>query len=111
MATIKDNLIQMKNTSELMVDLAYSALFLRSKRLVQQVFAKGEELKKYEEETLKLLFRVKIPEGERLTIIDLMSSIMEFGHAAKQIADLAKTKAYPPILRDILKNHKLKSRK
>ena len=111
MATIKDNLMQMKNTYELMVDLAYSALFLRNKRLIQQVLLKGEEMKRYEEETLKMLFRVKIPEGERLTIIDLMSSIMEISHAAKQIADLAKTKAYPPILRDVLKYHKSKPRK
>lgn len=111
MATIKDNLIQMKNTSELMVDLAYSAAFLRDKKLVREVMLKDEEMRKLKKETLKLLFKVKIPEDDLLSIMELTDSIIEIAGAAKNIAKLAEAEHYPPILRDILRTHKVKSSK
>lgn len=110
MATIKDNLIQMKNMSELMVDLAYSAVFLRDKKLAEQVRVKHEEIKKLEENTLKIFFRVKFPDVELINLLDLMDSVIDIANAAVKIAELAETKHYPSILHDILKEHKIKSR-
>ena len=111
MATIKDNLIQMKSTSELMVDLAYSAVFLRDKKLVEQVLGKYKYMEQLEENTLKLFFKVKIPEDEMVMLIGFMNSVIEIAESAKKIAELAGTKHYPSILYDILKNHKIKSAK
>jgi len=109
MATIKDNFTQMKNMSELMVDLAYSAVFLRDKKLAEQVLVKYKDMEQLEENTLKLFFRIKIPEEEMVKLVGLMSSIMEIANAARKIADLSDTKHYPPILHDILKDHRIKS--
>ena len=109
MATIKDNLIQMKNVSEMMVDLAYSAVFLRDKKLAEQVKIRHGEIKKLEEGTLKIFFKVKLPDEELIHLLGLMDSVMDIANAAAKIAELAETKNYPSILHDILKEHQIKS--
>ncbi len=83
---IKDILIEMKNMSELMVDLAYSALLFNSKDA-------AEEVKKLENKVNRLNYQIKkeallaartVEDAEKLT------ALLEVGEATENIADSAK---------------------
>lgn len=83
---VKDILVEMKDTSELMVDLAYSALFTNSKDIaeeVQELEQKMDDLR-YEIEAM-LLLAARTPEEAA----DL-SGIMHVAVAAENIADSAE---------------------
>lgn len=84
--SIKDILIEMKNMSELMVDLAYSALLFNSKDA-------AEEVKKLENKINRLNYQIKresllaartVEDAEKLT------ALLEVGEATETIADSAK---------------------
>lgn len=84
--SIKDILIEMKNMSELMVDLAYSALLFNSKDA-------AEEVKKLENKINRLNYEIKkesllaartVEDAEKLT------ALLEVGEATENIADSAK---------------------
>lgn len=84
--SIKDILVEMKNISELMVDLAYSALLFNSKDA-------AEEVKKLENKVNRLNFEIKkvsllaarsVEDAEKLT------ALLEVGEAAETIANSAK---------------------
>jgi len=84
--SVKDILIEMKNLSELMVDLAYSALLFNSKDA-------AEEVKKLENKVNRLNYEIKkesllaarsVEDAERLT------ALLEVGEAAETIANSAK---------------------
>jgi len=84
---VKDILVEMKDTSELMVDLAYSALFTNSKDIAEEVEgleAKMDDLQ-FEVETM-LLLAARTPEDAA----DL-SGILHVATAAEDIADSAKS--------------------
>jgi uncharacterized protein with PhoU and TrkA domain len=84
--SIKDILIEMKNMSELMVDLAYSALLFNSKDA-------AEEVKKLENKINRLNYQIKresllaartVEDAEKLT------ALLEVGEATETIAGSAK---------------------
>jgi len=84
--SVKDILIEMKNISELMVDLAYSALLFNSKDA-------AEEVKKLENKVNRLNYEIKkesllaarsVEDAEKLT------ALLEVGEAAETIANSAK---------------------
>lgn len=84
--SVKDILVEMKNISELMVDLAYSALLFNSKDA-------AEEVKKLENKVNRLNFEIKkvsllaarsVEDAEKLT------ALLEVGEAAETIANSAK---------------------
>jgi uncharacterized protein with PhoU and TrkA domain len=84
--SIKDILIEMKNLSELMVDLSYSALLFNSKDA-------AEEVEKLEIKINRLNYQIKresllaartVEDAEKLT------ALLEVGEATETIADSAK---------------------
>jgi len=84
--SIKDILIEMKNLSELMVDLSYSALLFNSKDA-------AEEVEKLENKINRLNYQIKresllaartVEDAEKLT------ALLEVGEATETIADSAK---------------------
>ena len=83
---VKDILVEMKDTSELMVDLAYSALLTNSKDIAEEVFELEQKMDdlRYEIETL-LLLAARTPEEAA----DL-SGILHVAVAAENIADSAE---------------------
>lgn len=99
---IKENLLSMKDMTELMLDLAYSAVFLKDKQIAARVREMHKEIAMLEDSTLKMLFRVKEPEEDRMFIIDLTGSIKDVSNAAVHIAELAEGKVTHPIVKDIL---------
>ena len=99
---IKENLLRMKDTTELMLDLAYSAVFLKDRQIAARVREMNKEITLLEDSTMMMLFRIKEPEEERLFIIDLTDSIKDVANAAMHIAELAESKVAHPIVKDIL---------
>lgn len=82
---VKDILVEMKDTSELMIDLAYSSLLTNSKVIAEEVIElerKMDDLQ-YEIETM-LMLAARTPEDAA----DL-SGIMHVAHAAEDISDAA----------------------
>lgn len=83
--TVKEVLVEMKDTSELMIDLAYSALFMNSKVIAEEVErleAKMDGLQ-YEIESL-LMLSARTPEDAA----DL-SGILHVAHSAEKISNAA----------------------
>jgi len=84
--TVKEVLVEMKDTSELMIDLAYSALFMNSKIVAEEVEkleAKMDDLR-YEIESL-LMLSARTPEDAA----DL-SGILHVAHSAEKISNAAE---------------------
>lgn len=103
---IKENLLKMKDTTEHMLDLAYSAVFLEDKDILGEIKQMYTEVSILEENTLKMLFKVKEPEADRMFLLDLIDSMKDIANAALYIAKLSEKKA-PSIVNDILKeSHK-----
>jgi len=84
--TVKDVLVEMKDTSELMIDLAYSALFTNSKVIAEEVEkleARMDDLR-YEIESL-LMLSARTPEDAA----DL-SGILHVAHSAEKVSNAAE---------------------
>ncbi len=84
--SIKDILIEMKNMSELMVDLAYSALLFNSKDAAEEVIKLENKVNRlnYQIKKESLLAARTVEDAEKLT------ALLEVGEAAETIADSAK---------------------
>jgi uncharacterized protein with PhoU and TrkA domain len=104
MNNVKDSIIKMKNMSELILDLGYSALFLRDGRLLEEVEKMYQEISKLERDTMKILFKVKGSDEERVVIIDLIDEIKDVSKSALGIAKLSEVKKFPEIVKNILEN-------
>jgi uncharacterized protein with PhoU and TrkA domain len=83
--SLKDILIEMKDTSEAIVDLAYSALLLNSKSLGEVVNELGEEMDKlrYEIEIKAMLAARNQDDAKDL------AGILHVAHAAEKISNAA----------------------
>ena len=84
--SVKDILIEMKNISELMVDLAYSALLFNSKDAAEEVKKLENKVNRLNFASKKLSFLAARPvqDAEKLT------ALLEVGEAAETIANSAK---------------------
>jgi len=86
MPTIKDILIEMKNLSELMVDLAYSAVLFNSKDAAEEVIKLENKVNtsNYEIKIQSLVAARSLEDAEKLT------ALLEIAEAAESIANAAK---------------------
>ncbi|MDD5417611.1 MAG: hypothetical protein PHW96_01850 [Candidatus Nanoarchaeia archaeon] len=87
--------------SELMMDLSYSSLFLNDKNLSKHVKELFEDFVSIETETLKLMFKVKINDAERLALMDFLEYIKDYANAAMNVSRLAGN-SLPSIVKEIL---------
>ena len=101
-SNIKQNFLEMKDLSELMVDLAYSALFLQDRAVAAQVEEMYGRIKQLEDDTTKLLFRIKETDERRMLILELIDQIKHISNAAMSIASLVTTKQVPGIIKEAL---------
>ncbi|MBI2136548.1 hypothetical protein HYU06_05745 [Candidatus Woesearchaeota archaeon] len=104
MRNIKDNVLEMKNISELMVDLGYTAIFLKEPIILKEVEELHHTIKHLEEETVKILFKVRESDEQRMMLMDLIDYIKDIANSALQIAELSKAKELPDIVNDILES-------
>jgi uncharacterized protein with PhoU and TrkA domain len=92
---IEQMLLKMKDTSELMVDLAYSALLYNNKEIAQEVYVLEETTDELYNKIQNIAVREtsKVNADVSLTIIRLATSIEQIADSARGIADV--------VLRDI----------
>lgn len=102
MSNIRENLLKMKDMSETMLDLSYSAVFLHDNTLADQVKGMYKEMQKLEDETLKILFKIDEEDEERIGIVDLAGYIKEVGAIAMKISQLSATEEFEEIARAVL---------
>ncbi len=81
---IKDTLVEIKNTSELMIDLAYTSLIYYNKEIAEEVINLEERMDRLHYK-LKLITLRAAREEEAESLI----AILELGNAAEVIADAA----------------------
>lgn len=103
MSNIKENILRMKDMSEIMADLAYSAVFLQDKKISAEVKRLYQEVQKLEEDTLKMLFKIKESDEKRMGILNITGFIKNIANSAVQISNLVDSERFPSIIKDILK--------
>lgn len=91
LSKVKDLLIELKDTSELMIDLAYSALFFNSKEIAEEVRMLEERVDDLETEYLLLVLSSIEPEEDRskyLGLLRLAEATERMADAAADMADV-----------------------
>lgn len=100
-------ILEMKDTSELMLDLAYSALLFNSREIAEEVYYLEERIDKLNRKVEKMVVTQvsrKNPEAA-LTYIRLASSIEVIADSARDIADVVLRDIEPhPILSASIKD-------
>lgn len=97
---LKDMLAEAKNTSELMVDLAYAALFYNSEDFSDEVFRLEERLNVlvYDMRTLAILAARSPADSEQMAgILGVVQDIEKIGNAAYDIAKIVVKKLGIPV--------------
>jgi uncharacterized protein with PhoU and TrkA domain len=112
---LKDMLAEAKNTSELMVDLAYAALFYNSEDFSEEVFRLEERLNDlvFDMRTLAILAARSPADAEQMAgILQVVQDIEKIGNAAFDIAKIVvKRLGIPPeLLHDIPEAEEVPSR-
>jgi uncharacterized protein with PhoU and TrkA domain len=103
---LKDMLAEAKNTSELMVDLAYAALFYNSEDFSEEVFRLEERLNDlvFDMRSLAILAARSPADSEQMAgILQVVQDIEKIGNAAYDIAKivLKKLGIPPELLQDL----------
>ncbi len=83
--TVKDLFIEIKDTTELMVDLAYSAILFDNEDIAEEVLDLEEKI----EELLRNLRVVSILAGRRVEEAEMVSSILSIASSAQKIGEAA----------------------
>ena len=112
---LKDMLAEAKNTSELMVDLAYAALFYDSEDFSDEVFRLEERLNDlvYDMRTLAILAARSPADSEQMAgILGIVQDIEKIGNAAYDIAKIVVKKLGIPseLLQDLPAAEEITSR-
>ncbi|MDQ4105847.1 MAG: potassium channel protein, partial [Actinomycetota bacterium] len=112
---LKDMLTEAKNTSELMVDLAYAAIFYNSEDISEEVFRLEELLNGlvFDMRSLAILAARSPADSEQMAgILQVVQDIEKIGNAANDIAKIVvKRLGIPPeLLHDIPEAEEIPSR-
>ncbi|MCD6368155.1 MAG: potassium channel protein, partial [Candidatus Aenigmarchaeota archaeon] len=101
---IKELLEELKNLSELMLDLAYSAVFFENKEIAKEVLLLHERLEDIEEDLYMHLFAVSKKMSPRLiSVIELVETSKDVALAAKNIAEMViDGKSLHPVIKQAL---------
>lgn len=102
---VKELLEELKNLSELMLDLAYSAVFFKSKDIAKEVLILFDGLEEIEEKLYMHLFAVSKKMSRKLiSVIELVETLKSVATAAKNLAEIVlEGKALHPIIMDALR--------
>ena len=97
---LKDMLAEAKDTSELMVDLAYAAIFYNSEDISEEVFRLEERLNDlvFDMRSLAILAARSPADAEQMAgILQIVQDIEKIGNAAYDIAKIVVKKlGIPP---------------
>lgn len=100
---------EMKDTSELMVDLAYSAVFYDSKQIAEEVVALEEEMGGYltdlQRHTLEAVRQEELPIDNALVLIRVAQTAEVIANSALEIADVVLRDLEPhPVLAESIRD-------
>ncbi len=114
-SNLKDMLTEAKNTSELMVDLAYAAIFYNSEDLSEEVFRLEALLNDlvFDMRSLAIFAARSLADAEQMAgILQVVQDIEKIGNAANDIAKIVvKRLGIPPeLLHDIPEAEEIPSR-
>jgi len=106
MATIKNILIEMKNLSEVMVDLAYSAVLFNSKDAANEVLKLENKVNglNYEIKKQSLVAARSMEDAEKLTaLLEIAEAAESIANAAKDLADIVIKEIKPhPVFKMVM---------
>lgn len=102
---VKELIEELKNLSELMLDLAYSSVFFENEEIAKEVNLLYERLENLEEELYIHLFAASKPTSKKLiSVIELVETSKKVASAAKNIGDMViDNKSLHPIIKQALK--------
>jgi len=83
--SVREALVEVKDLSELMIDLAYSAALFNSKELADEVMDLGEQV----DTTLYLLRMSAILAADNVNEAESLSGVLKVGAAVSKISDAA----------------------
>ncbi len=102
---VKDIFVEMKNTAELMVDLAYSAVLFREKEMAEEVLELEEylDLLNYNLTVRAVLSARNIRDAERITsILQMGRSIDDISNAAADLAKMVIEEKLHPLINEVI---------
>ncbi len=103
MEDIEKMLLELKNTSELMVDLAYSSLIYDNMDIAEEVFFMEEMVDELTQNIQEMVVERVVNDNDAsraLVLISLSNSLEEISDAAMQIADVVLRDVKPhPVIR------------
>jgi uncharacterized protein with PhoU and TrkA domain len=101
-------LIEMKDMTDLMVDLAYSAVLFNNYKIAEEVFAFEERMDKLQTEVERLALKSAVQDGnvEKAFVIIKLSEIFErIGDSALDIADVVLREILPhPVVKQTIED-------
>ncbi len=103
---VKELIEEIKNLSELMLDLAYSSVLFRSKEIAKEVVLSYDRLQELEESLYEHLFAAARGRSKTrlISVIDLIESAKNVAIAAKNISEpVIEGKELHPIIQEALK--------
>jgi len=98
MGVIEDMLLEIKDTSELMVDLAYSSLLYNNREIAEEVHQLDSRMRELEGEVQEMAVQRAAEDKEikkALLIIRMAQSVGEISNAALKIADVVRRDVPP----------------
>ncbi|WP_297516059.1 potassium channel family protein [Thermococcus sp.] len=102
---VKDIFVEMKNTAELMVDLAYSSVLFQEKEIAEEVLELEEylDLLNYHLMVKAVLAARSPKEAEQITaILQMGRAIDEISNAAADLAKMVLEEKLHPVVRDVI---------
>jgi len=102
---VKDIFIEMKNTAELMIDLAYSAVLFREKEMAEEVLELEEylDILNYNLTVRAVLAARNMRDAERITsILQMARSIDEISNAAGDLAKMVLEEKLHPLITEVI---------
>ena len=102
---VKEIFVEMKNTAELMVDLAYSAVLFREKEMAEEVLELEEylDLLNYNLTVRAVLSARNLRDAERITsILQMGRSIDEISNAAADLAKMVIEEKLHPLINEVI---------
>ena len=98
MGALEEMLLEIKDTSELMVDLAYSSLLYNNRDIAEEVYQLDSRMRELENEIQEMAVQNATEDKDikkALLIIRLAQSVGEISNAALKIADVVRRDVPP----------------
>jgi len=102
---VKDIFVEMKNTAELMVDLAYSAALFKEKEIAEEVLELEEylDILNYHLMVRAVLAARNMKEAEQITsILQMARSIDDISNAAADLAKMVLEEKLHPLITEVI---------